>query len=99
MKKRRWLLAIVVLSVLLRVGVALYLGDTVPVGKDENSYSLLAQRLATGHGYSFPTPWYPSPAGARLTGRSSTPRSSQGSTSSSAPTLAARLVQAIFAGL
>ncbi len=35
-------------------GVALYLGDTVPVGKDENSYSLLAQRLATGHGYSFP---------------------------------------------
>ena len=44
---------------IVRVGVALYLGDTVPPAKDERSYSVLAERLATGHGYSFPTPWYP----------------------------------------
>jgi len=56
---RRFLIAIIVLSVILRVGVALYLGDTVPPAKDERSYSVLAERLATGHGYSFPTPWYP----------------------------------------
>ena len=66
MSERRTLLLIVVLSVALRVGVALYLGDTVPVGKDENSYSVLAARLATGHGYSFAVPWYPfgTPAGS-----------------------------------
>ena len=54
-----WLAAIILLSILLRAGVALYLGDTVPFGKDERSYSVLAERLATGHGYSFPAPWYP----------------------------------------
>ena len=26
----------------------------MPAGKDETSYSILAARLATGHGYSFP---------------------------------------------
>ena len=56
---RRWLIAILALSVLLRFGVALYLGDTVPSDKDETSYSTLAGRLATGHGYSFPSGWYP----------------------------------------
>jgi hypothetical protein len=58
-KQRLLLLAILLLAVLLRVGVALYLGDTVPVGKDEQSYSELAARLAAGHGYSFDRPWYP----------------------------------------
>jgi len=59
------LLAIIVLSVLLRVAVALYLGDSTPPAKDETSYSQLALRLATGHGYSFAEPWYPfAPAGA-----------------------------------
>ena len=63
--QRLILLAILALAVLLRVGVALYLGDTVPTGKDEQSYSELAARLATGHGYSFDRPWYPfAPAGA-----------------------------------
>ncbi len=56
---RRILLAIILLAVLLRVAVALYLGDTTPPGKDETSYSTLALRLATGHGYSFPIAWYP----------------------------------------
>jgi len=58
-KPRRFFIWIIVLSILLRVGAALYLGDTVPPAKDEMSYSVLAERLATGHGYSFPSPWYP----------------------------------------
>ncbi len=53
------LLAIIALSVLLRVAVALYLGDSTPPAKDETSYSQLAMRLAGGHGYSFDRPWYP----------------------------------------
>ena len=56
---RLTLIAILALAVLLRVSVALYLGDTVPAGKDETSYATLAARLVTGHGYSFPTDWYP----------------------------------------
>ena len=58
-KHNKILLAILILSVLLRLGVALYLGDSTPPGKDETSYSILAARLAGGHGYSFPTTWYP----------------------------------------
>ena len=65
MTTTRWLIAILFLAVLLRVGVAVYLGDSTPPAKDETSYSILAGRLATGHGYSFPTAWYPfAPAGA-----------------------------------
>ena len=59
MSTSRWLLAIITVAVLLRVGVAIYLGDTTPPGKDETSYAVLAERLATGHGYSFPVAWYP----------------------------------------
>lgn len=61
-----WLLAgILLLSVLLRIAVALYLGNSTPPAKDETSYSTLAMRLAEGHGYSFPVAWYPfAPAGA-----------------------------------
>jgi hypothetical protein len=59
---------LLILSVLLRVGVAFYLGDYVPPppnAPDDTSYSLLAERLASGHGYSFDQPWYPfgKPAG------------------------------------
>jgi 4-amino-4-deoxy-L-arabinose transferase-like glycosyltransferase len=54
-----WLVLILGLSVLLRVAVAFYLGDSVPVGKDENSYSQLAARLAGGYGFSFDQAWYP----------------------------------------
>ena len=57
--QRLILLAILLLSVLLRVGVALYLGDSTPPAKDETSYSTLAARLAAGHGFSFDRPWYP----------------------------------------
>jgi len=55
----RLLLSIILLAILLRVGVAFYLGDTTPPGKDETSYSLLAARLAGGHGYSFAGGHYP----------------------------------------
>jgi hypothetical protein len=55
----RILIAIVLVSVLLRVGVAVYLGERLPRLQDDYSYSLLASRLAAGHGYSFDEPWYP----------------------------------------
>ncbi len=63
------LVLILLVSVLLRVGVAFYLGDQVPPPQnapDETSYTYLARRLATGHGYSFDRPWYPfgKPAGS-----------------------------------
>lgn len=50
---------IIVVAVLLRVGVALLYGDATTPGQDENSYSVLAARLASGYGYSFPEAWYP----------------------------------------
>ncbi len=59
MSTSRWLLAIIAVAVLFRVGVAIYLGDTTPPGKDETSYAVLAERLAAGYGYSFPVAWYP----------------------------------------
>jgi hypothetical protein len=58
----RSLIAILALSVLLRVGVALYLGDVVdapPLLTDQRSYHALAVRLLKGHGYSFDRGWYP----------------------------------------
>lgn len=58
-KIARRLVSILLLAVILRVGVAAYLGDSTPPAKDETSYSMLGLRLATGHGYSFPVDWYP----------------------------------------
>lgn len=59
---------LLILSVLLRIGVAFYLGDQVPAppgAPDDTSYSYLAERLSNGYGYSFDQPWYPfgKPAG------------------------------------
>ena len=56
------LVAILILSVLLRVGVALYLGDVVdapPLLTDQRSYHALGARLVAGHGFSFDRGWYP----------------------------------------
>lgn len=56
------LIAILCISVLLRVGVALYLGDIVdapPLLTDQRSYHQLGMRLLAGHGYSFEHAWYP----------------------------------------
>ncbi|MFN2165512.1 MAG: hypothetical protein ACK2U9_04555 [Anaerolineae bacterium] len=53
------LLAILAVSVILRLGIAAYYGNWIPPRQDDQSYSLLAQRLAEGYGYSFGQPWYP----------------------------------------
>jgi hypothetical protein len=59
--------AILVLSVVLRVGVALYLGDVAnspPLLTDQGSYHTLAVRVLSGNGFSFEKAWYPfTPAG------------------------------------
>ena len=59
---RRWLALILLLSVVLRVGVALYLGDVVDAPElltDQRSYNALGERLVTGYGFSFADNWYP----------------------------------------
>jgi hypothetical protein len=56
------LFAILALSVTLRVGTALYLGDIVdapPLLTDQRSYDALGARLITQHGFSFDRDWYP----------------------------------------
>jgi hypothetical protein len=56
------LLIILAVSVALRVGTALYLGDIVdapPLLTDQRSYHALGERLITGHGFSFAEGWYP----------------------------------------
>ena len=63
----RWLALTAVLSVVLRAGAALYLGNEVtvqPGTADQLSYHLLALRVLGGHGFSFETGWWPAtPAG------------------------------------
>jgi len=64
MKQRsnHYLTAILIMSVLLRVAVAVYLGDVVdapPLMTDQRSYHFLALRLLGGHGFSFERAWYP----------------------------------------
>ena len=62
-QNHRILLAIIVLSVLLRVAMALVLGDAIGDIRggthDQISYDALAQRVAAGHGFSFATAWWP----------------------------------------
>jgi 4-amino-4-deoxy-L-arabinose transferase-like glycosyltransferase len=58
----RLLFGVVAIAVALRVCVALYLGDRAnPVSgaADQFSYDTLAQRVLSGHGFSFPSKWYP----------------------------------------
>ena len=58
----RYLAAIILLSVLLRIAVAFYLGDVVdapPLLTDQRSYHALGARLIAGHGFSFDRGWYP----------------------------------------
>ncbi len=61
-RQSKYLAAILILSVLLRVAVAMYLGDEVdapPLLTDQRSYHALGARLIAGHGYSFERDWYP----------------------------------------
>jgi 4-amino-4-deoxy-L-arabinose transferase-like glycosyltransferase len=55
-------LFILLVSVLLRIAVAIWLGNVVdapPLLTDQRSYHALGVRLSTGHGFSFDKPWYP----------------------------------------
>jgi 4-amino-4-deoxy-L-arabinose transferase-like glycosyltransferase len=65
--QHRILLVILALSVLARVGVALYYGNVVDAPAlltDQRSYHWLGVRLLEGAGFSFPRAWYPfTPAG------------------------------------
>ncbi|MEZ4672700.1 MAG: hypothetical protein R2932_00440 [Caldilineaceae bacterium] len=57
-----YLVLILGVAFLLRLGAALYLGNTVSGlsgANDEITYSMLGHRFATGHGMTFPEPWYP----------------------------------------
>ena len=59
------LLGIIVVSVILRLGAALYLGNDVtplPGTTDQVSYHNLALRLLEGHGFSFDRTWWPATA-------------------------------------
>jgi 4-amino-4-deoxy-L-arabinose transferase-like glycosyltransferase len=59
---RQILLSIIALAILIRLVAAFALGDTaLPVSGayDQVSYDMLAQRVLSGHGFSFPTSWYP----------------------------------------
>lgn len=61
-KKNNILFVILVLSVLLRIASAFYLGDTVeilPGTYDQVSYHELALRVIDGHGFTFGQPWWP----------------------------------------
>ena len=60
--RTRVLVAILAISVLLRVAVALYLGNVVDAPSlltDQRSYHALGARLIAGYGFSFDTGWYP----------------------------------------
>ncbi|GAB4263667.1 MAG: hypothetical protein Kow0080_02250 [Candidatus Promineifilaceae bacterium] len=62
---RRTLTAIIVIAVLLRVGAALYIGNTIealPGIFDEVSYHTLALRVLDGQGFSFGERWWPATA-------------------------------------
>ena len=53
---------LLILSVLLRLGAALYMGERIealPGIYDQISYDALAQRVAGGHGFSFASDWWP----------------------------------------
>jgi 4-amino-4-deoxy-L-arabinose transferase-like glycosyltransferase len=59
---KRLLILILVAAVLIRIPVALYMGDQVtvlPGIQDQVSYNALARSLLEGRGYSFTKAWYP----------------------------------------
>jgi hypothetical protein len=61
-RHRRLLILILVVAVLIRIPVAIYMGDRVtvlPGIQDQVSYDALARSLLDGRGYSFTENWYP----------------------------------------
>lgn len=62
---RRPLLAVIAVSVVLRLAAAFYLGNSVvplPGIFDQVSYHTLAVRVLEGHGFTFGTEWWPATA-------------------------------------
>lgn len=101
----RLLAAILALSVLLRAGAAFYLGNEVaeaPGATDQLSYHNLALRLLGGHGFSFGEPWWPVTKAGEPTAHWSflyTLYVAAVYAVTAMSPLAARLVQAVIAGL
>jgi 4-amino-4-deoxy-L-arabinose transferase-like glycosyltransferase len=66
-KKNPVLVGIILLSVVLRLGAAIYMGNTVvelPGTSDQVSYHQLSLRVLEGHGFTFAQDWWPAtPAG------------------------------------
>lgn len=66
--KQSVLVWVIAISVILRIGFAIYLGNQVidlPGTADQISYHNLALRVLGGNGFSFDKPWWPiTPAGA-----------------------------------
>lgn len=66
-RKSFWLVVIILVAILLRVSVAVYLGDYVvdlPGTFDQVSYDMLARQVLGGHGFTVATTWWPAtPAG------------------------------------
>jgi 4-amino-4-deoxy-L-arabinose transferase-like glycosyltransferase len=61
-RHRQLLALILAAAILIRIPVALYMGDQVtvlPGVQDQVSYDALAHSLLDGRGYSFPKNWYP----------------------------------------
>ena len=61
-RRKQLLTLVLVVAVLIRMVVALYMGDQVtvlPGIQDQVSYDALAQSLLDGRGYSFTEKWYP----------------------------------------
>jgi 4-amino-4-deoxy-L-arabinose transferase-like glycosyltransferase len=62
MNSKRLLTLILVAAVLVRIPIAIYMGDQVielPAIQDQVSYDALARSLLDGRGYSFTENWYP----------------------------------------
>ncbi|HJW90471.1 MAG TPA: glycosyltransferase family 39 protein [Anaerolineales bacterium] len=104
-RQRCVLFAILAISVLLRLGVALYLGNQVeamPGTFDQISYHTLALRLLGGHGFTFDKQWWPMTAAGSPTAHWSylyTVYLAGVYTLFGKNPLAARLIQALIAGL
>ncbi|MCP4421387.1 MAG: glycosyltransferase family 39 protein [Chloroflexi bacterium] len=97
--------SIIIVAVLLRVIVAVYLGNTIeelPGIADELSYHTLALRVLHGHGFSFGKPWWPATAANAPTAHWSylyTLWLTAVYAISGANPIVARLIQAVAAGI
>jgi hypothetical protein len=59
---RSWLIAIIAVAVILRIGASLFLGDKIlplPGIADQIHYHTLATRIIEGHGFTFGQIWWP----------------------------------------